>query len=161
MLKILCFIQLASSWTMEVQPLIPGYMYKFDHVPSVVRYSAVAEQILRDYWHGYVLHEGITYKSRVPRTSQMTSRLLCHTAAAVRAHNVLCNSYNTRPLLCARITCYVTVITVEINHCSFRRVRFALLYIVTRSKIVIMYFHSSKLVYHGIPNTHRCTTHPW
>jgi hypothetical protein len=28
------------------------------------------------YWHGYVLHEGITYKSRVPRTSQMTSRLL-------------------------------------------------------------------------------------
>jgi hypothetical protein len=45
-------------------------------------------------------------------------------------------SYNTLPLLCARITCYVTVITVEINHCSFRRVRFALLYIVTRSKIV-------------------------
>jgi hypothetical protein len=21
------------------------------------------------FWHGYVLHEGITYKSRVPRTS--------------------------------------------------------------------------------------------
>jgi hypothetical protein len=75
-------------------------------------------------WHEYVLHEGITYKSRVPRNSQMTSRLLSHTAAAMRAHNVLCNSYNTRPLLCARITCYVTVITVEINHCSFRRVRF-------------------------------------
>jgi hypothetical protein len=61
-------------------------------------------------WHGYVLHEGITYKSRVPRTSQMTSRLLRHTAAAMRAYNVLCNSCNTRPLLCARITCYVTVI---------------------------------------------------
>jgi hypothetical protein len=63
------------------------------------------------YWHGYVLHEGITYKSRVPRTSQMTSRLLRHTAAAMHAHNMLCNSYNTRPLLCARIMCYVTVIT--------------------------------------------------
>jgi hypothetical protein len=37
------------------------------------------------FWHGYVLHEGITYKSRVPRTSQMTSRLLRHTAAAMRA----------------------------------------------------------------------------
>jgi hypothetical protein len=77
------------------------------------------------YWHGYVLHEGITYKSRVPLTSQMTSRLLCHTAAAMRAHNMLCNSYNTRPLLCARITYYVTVIIVEINYCSFRRVHFA------------------------------------
>jgi hypothetical protein len=67
------------------------------------------------FWHGYVLHEGITYKSRVLRTSQMTSRLLRHTAAVMRAHNVLCNSYNTQPLLCARITCYVTVITVEIS----------------------------------------------
>jgi hypothetical protein len=62
------------------------------------------------YWHEYVLHEGITYKSRVPLTSRMTSRLLHHTVAAMRAHNVLCNSYNTRPLLCERITCYVTVI---------------------------------------------------
>jgi hypothetical protein len=26
------------------------------------------------------------------------------------AHNVLRNSYKTRPLLCVRITCYVTVI---------------------------------------------------
>jgi hypothetical protein len=66
---------------------------------------------LSAFWHGYVLHEGITYKSRVPRTSQMTSRLLCHTAAAMRAHNLLCNSHNTRPLLRARTTCYVTVIT--------------------------------------------------
>jgi hypothetical protein len=64
------------------------------------------------FWHGYVLHGGITYKSRVPHTSQMTSRLLRNTTAAMRVHNVLCNSYNTRPLLCARITCYVTVITV-------------------------------------------------
>jgi hypothetical protein len=57
-------------------------------------------------------------------------------AAAMRAHNLLYNSYNTWLLLCACITCCVTVITVEINHCSFRCVRFALLYIVTRSKIV-------------------------
>jgi hypothetical protein len=78
-----------------------------------------------------VLHIKVAY-----RTSQMTSRLLRNTVAAMRAHNVLCKSYNTRPLLWARITCYVTVITVEINHCSFRRVRFALLYIATLSKIV-------------------------
>jgi hypothetical protein len=74
------------------------------------------------FWHGYVLHEGIAYHGHVPRISQMTSRLLRHTAAAMRAHNVLCNSYNS--------------ITVEMNCCSFRSVRFALLYIVTRSKIV-------------------------
>jgi hypothetical protein len=69
----------------------------------------------------------------------------------MRAHNVLCNSYYvtvvTRPLVCARITCYVTVITVEINHCSFRRVRFVLLYIVTRSKIVFVYvFEVQRLI---------------
>jgi hypothetical protein len=63
------------------------------------------KQHLLIFWHGYVLHEGITYKSRVPRTSQMTSRLLRHAAAAMRAYNVSYNSYNTRPLLCARITC--------------------------------------------------------
>jgi hypothetical protein len=74
------------------------------------------------YWHGYVLHECTAYHGRAPRISQMTSRLLRHTAAAMRAHNVLCNSYDN--------------ITVEMNRCSFRRVRFALLYIVTRSKIV-------------------------
>jgi hypothetical protein len=45
-----------------------------------------------------------------------------HAAAGMTAHNVLCNSYNR--------------ITVEMNRCSFRSVRFALLYIVTRSKIV-------------------------
>jgi hypothetical protein len=89
------------------------------------------EYIDMDMSYTRVLHIKVAY-----RTSQMTSRLLGNTAAAMLAHNVLCNSYNTRPLICARITCYVTVITVEINHCSFRRVRFALLYIVTRSKIV-------------------------
>jgi hypothetical protein len=79
-----------------------------------------------------VLHIKVAY--RVPH--KWRHAFLCHTAAAMRARNVLCNSYNTRPLLCTRIPCYVTVITIEINHCSFRRVRFALLYIVTRSKIV-------------------------
>jgi hypothetical protein len=74
------------------------------------------------FWYGYVLHEGTAYQGRVPRISQMTSRLLRHTAAAMRKHNVLCNSYNS--------------ITVEMNRYSFRRVRFALLYIVTRSKIL-------------------------
>jgi hypothetical protein len=44
--------------------------------------------------------------------------------------------YVTRPLLCARKRVAGNCRTVEINHCSFRRVRFALLYIVTRSKIV-------------------------
>jgi hypothetical protein len=47
------------------------------------------------FWHGYVLHKGTAYQGRVPRISQMTSRLLRHTAAAIRAHNVLCNGYNS------------------------------------------------------------------
>jgi hypothetical protein len=105
-------------------------------VCGILQKKSICRLLLCVFWHGYVLHEGITHKSRVPRTSQMTSRLLRNTAAAMRAHNVLCNSYNKRPLLCARITCYLTVITVEINRCSFRSVRFALLYVVTRSKIV-------------------------
>jgi hypothetical protein len=41
---------------------------------------------------------------------------------AIDVEYVLCNSYNS--------------ITVEMNRCGFRSVRFALLYIVTRSKIV-------------------------
>jgi hypothetical protein len=92
--------------------------------------------------HGYVLHEGTAYQGRATRISQMTSRLLRHTAAAMRAHNVLCNSYNSITIATsqgrcyARITCYVTVIRVETNYYRFHRVRFALLYIVTRSKIV-------------------------
>jgi hypothetical protein len=48
-----------------------------------------------EFWHGYALHEGTAYQGRAPRISQMTSRLLRHTAAAMRAHNVLCNSYNS------------------------------------------------------------------
>jgi hypothetical protein len=55
-------------------------------------------------------------------TSYSVSHKWRHAAAAMRAYNVLCNSYNR--------------ITVEMNYCSFRSVRFALLYIVTRSKIV-------------------------
>jgi hypothetical protein len=96
------------------------------------------------YWHGYVLHEVITYKIRVPRTSQMTSRLLRNTAAAMRAHNVLCNSYNSRdkPLQLSSYTFCIVVHSYSFENC-------------------IAYFHSSKLVYHVTPNTHRCTTHPW
>jgi hypothetical protein len=103
--------------------------------------------LIQLYWHEYVLHEGITYKSHVLHTSQTTSRLLRHTAAAMRAHNVLCNSYNTRPLLCERITCYVTVITVEINHCSFRRVRFALLYVFRKN---LLRHHSGNWYVHCV-----------
>jgi hypothetical protein len=68
----------------------------------------------------------ISYARRVrtashsSHTSYSVSHKWRHAAAAMRAHNVLCNSYNS--------------ITVEMNRCSFRRVRFALLYIVTRSK---------------------------
>jgi hypothetical protein len=96
------------------------------------------------FWHGYVLHEGITYKSRIPHTSQMTSRLLRHTAAAMRERNVLCNSYNSRdkPLQLSSCMFCVVVHSYSFENC-------------------IAYFHSNKLVYHGTPNTHRCTTHPW
>jgi hypothetical protein len=65
--------------------------YAASHAGRQVHSYPLRSQV---FWHGYVLHEDIPYKSRVPRTSQMTSRL-----------------YVTRPLLCARITCYVTVIT--------------------------------------------------
>jgi hypothetical protein len=66
------------------------------------------------------LHQRIA--SHSSHTSHSVSHKWRHAAAAMRAHNVLCNSYNS--------------ITVEMNRCSFRRVRFVLLYIVTRSKIV-------------------------
>jgi hypothetical protein len=99
---------------------------------------------LRVIWHGYVLHEGITYKSCVPRTSQMTSRLLRHTAAAMRAHNVLCNSYNS--------------ITVEMNRCSFCRVRFALSYIVTHSKKMLQFLPYGRSIGSWICLTHKTYT---
>jgi hypothetical protein len=66
----------------------------FDCIITVIKYTLLTK--CRLFWHAYVLHEGITYKSRVPRTSQITSLLLRHMAAAMRAHNVLCNSYNSR-----------------------------------------------------------------
>jgi hypothetical protein len=125
-----------------------------------VKRLLIPHDMTNTFWHGYVLHAGITYKSWVPRTSQMTSHLLYHTAAAMRTHNVLCNSYNTRPPLCACISCYVTVTTVEINRCSFRRM-FCVVVHTYLFENCMAYFHSSKLVYHGTPNTHRRTTHPW
>jgi hypothetical protein len=114
----------ASSLSCSYQPRWRAHLPHFGRFHQMAYLSCILEyvwlaktrkknsfQSLRFalFWHGYVLHENITYKSRVPRTSQMTSRFLRHTAAAMRTH-VLCNSYNTRPLLCARITCYVTVI---------------------------------------------------
>jgi hypothetical protein len=66
--------------------------------------------------------------------SQMTSRVLRHTAAAMRTHNVLCNSYNSRdkPLQLSSCTFCVVVHSYSFENC-------------------IGYFHSSKLVYHGTP----------
>jgi hypothetical protein len=64
--------------------------YRFFYIPedsNLMRFSTlllllcvmcVPSNFIFFFWHGYVLHEGITYKSRVPRTSQMTSRLLRH-----------------------------------------------------------------------------------
>jgi hypothetical protein len=52
--------------------------------------------------HGYVLHEGTAYHGRVPYISQMTSRLLLHTAAAMRAHNVLCKLFTSHGRCYAR-----------------------------------------------------------
>jgi hypothetical protein len=54
---------------------------------------------------------GINKIWRVRSDAHSHSHKWRHAAAAVSANNVLRNSYNTRPLLCARITCYVTVIT--------------------------------------------------
>jgi hypothetical protein len=52
----------------------------------------------------------------------------------MRAHNVLCNSYNSRdkPLQLSSCTFYVVVHSYSFENC-------------------IAYFHSSKLVYHGTP----------
>jgi hypothetical protein len=79
--------------------------------PKIINCVYCNRQVNRDFWNGCVLHEGITYKSRVPRTSQMTSSLLRHTAAAMRALNVLCNSYNSRdkPLQLSSCTFCVVV----------------------------------------------------
>jgi hypothetical protein len=89
-----------------------------------------------------VLHVHIKVAYRVPH--KMMSRLLRHTVAAMRAHNVLCNSYNSRdkPLQLSSCTFCFVVHSYSFENC-------------------IAYFHSSKLVYHGTPNTHRCTTHRW
>jgi hypothetical protein len=54
---------------------------------------------------------GINKIWRVRSDAHFHSHKWRHAAAAMRANNVLRNSYNTRPLLCARTTCYVTVIT--------------------------------------------------
>jgi hypothetical protein len=60
----------------------------------------------------------VTMRVRVRSDAHSHSHKLRHAAAAMRANNVLRNRYNTRPLLCAPITCYVTVITHA--HCNAR-----------------------------------------
>jgi hypothetical protein len=58
----------------------------------------------------------------------------------MRARNVFCNSYNTRPLLCARITCYVTVITVEISmiRCFYHKAETVTFFTVFNSRVFCM-----------------------
>jgi hypothetical protein len=87
-----------------------------------------------------VLHIKVAY--RVPH--KWRHAFYGHTAAAMRAHNVLCNSYDSRdkPLQLSSCTICVVVHCYSFENC-------------------IAYFYYSKLVYHGTPNTHRCTTHPW
>jgi hypothetical protein len=89
-----------------------------------------------------VLHQGTVSHSL--HTSHSVSHKWRHTATAMRAHNVLCNSYNSwdEPLQLSSCTFCVVVHSYLFENC-------------------IAYFNSSKLVYHGTPNTHRCTTHPW
>jgi hypothetical protein len=113
------------KWAATVLLITTVYLRSLLRFEMLLLYSRCYSLLLLypiSFWHGYVFHEGTAYHGRVPSISQMTSRILRHTAAAMRAHNVLCNSYNS--------------IRVEMNRCSFRRVRFALLYIVTHSKIV-------------------------
>jgi hypothetical protein len=93
----------------------------------------IASHIDMDMSYTRVLHITVAYRAshKWRHAFYVTRPLLC---ARITCYVTVI--YVTRPLLCARITYYVTVITVEMNRCSFRRVRFALLYIVTRSKIV-------------------------
>jgi hypothetical protein len=80
--------------------------------------------------------------SHSSHTSHSVSHKWRHAAGAMRAHNVLYNST-----------------TVEMNRCSFRRVRFALLYIVTRSKKYIYKRHAQHCnVWHVYV---LCVRHPW
>jgi hypothetical protein len=68
----------------------------------------------------YSVSRKVLHQRTASHSSHSVSHKWRHAAAAMRAHNVLCNNYNR--------------ITVEMDRCSFRRVRIALLYIVTRSK---------------------------
>jgi hypothetical protein len=84
----------SSQWRLMLSVHCILHMYSYCMFMYLHRaswqYSATLTGVFPYFWHGYVLHEGITYKRRVPRTSQMKSRFLRHTAAAMRAHNVLC-----------------------------------------------------------------------
>jgi hypothetical protein len=58
-------------------------------------------------WHGYVLHQGTASQGLTPAHSHCIP-LIAHIALCHKWRHAF---YVTRPLLCARITCYVTVIT--------------------------------------------------
>jgi hypothetical protein len=108
--KYICAMEIEVDENFNFNKSVPLQQCLVQEEKVLNHWIKIKQKLIGFFWHGYVLHEDITYKSRVPRTSQMTSRLLRHTAAATRAYNLLCDSYNTRPLLCARIMCYVTVI---------------------------------------------------
>jgi hypothetical protein len=83
----------------------------------LLRHKAAAMRAHNMLCNSYLRHTAAAMRAH----NVLCNSCLRHTAAAMHAHNVLCNSYNS--------------ITVEMNRCSFRRVRFAL-YVVTRSKII-------------------------
>jgi Fe-S-cluster containining protein len=60
----------------------------------------------------------------------------------MHAHNVLCNSYNIRPLLCTRITCYVTVITHVHCYARAKRVMKEIEYIFASMPVDAVLFNS-------------------
>jgi hypothetical protein len=77
----------------------------------------------------------------------MTSRLLRNTAAAMRVHNVLCNSYNTAAAMRAHnVLCNSynsRAKPLQLSSCTFCVVVHSYSY-----ENCIAYFHSTKLVYH-------------
>jgi hypothetical protein len=59
------------------------------HHSIIYRENPARCKSVSKFWHGYVLHQGTASQVRALCKSQMKSRVLRHTAAAMRAHNVL------------------------------------------------------------------------
>jgi hypothetical protein len=97
------------------------YIYRSQHISSTPRtglYSHIITAVCCYHWlFDMDMSNGwrINKIRRVRSDAHSHSHKWRHAAAAMRANNVLRNNYNTRPLLCAPITCYVTVITH--GHC--------------------------------------------